>query len=302
MIRSVIGEIELKELLTSLSRAIKENRSLFVAAEADPALDVVREHVNALLDELTREAKSEAKKEISSAQLAVNKMEDWCAQETSASDYNAALSAIKKASDNFQNGSYFGYLDALQLAGEAQRRAKKAVNSQKVYMKEVVDKLKDLASKLFGARGDFEIFEVKRYAPDKLDTAKNLRREGQKHSKVQSYASYIQAQSSLKECLKIGYSAIERSIKNLERREIQRWNIAFILLLPFWPLWILSLIYLETLWPLWPLSWILVGISMAIWGMEYSENAVKTNFNPRSLLFALIAPLSFFFILGCGFR
>lgn len=288
----------LKELLSSLNRAIEEDRKLFVAAEVDPALDVVRDHVNELLDKLGRDAKSKAEKALQSAQLAVNEMEEWGFQETSKSDYNAALKTIKKANDNLRTGSYFGYLDALQLAKEAQGRAEKATNLQKTCMKEKIDKLNDQVSKFFGKTGDFEVFEVKQYAPDKLEIIENLRREGQKHSKIQSYVSYIQAQASLKECLKVGYSAIEKSIQPLENRELLRLNLATVLILPFWPLWILSLTSLATLWPLWLVSWILVGISWSMWYGGFTRLTVKTPFDYSSLLWTFIAPIIFFFCLS----
>lgn len=113
----------MKQLLISLSKAIKGDRRFFVTAKTDPGFDPIKIHVDDLLNQLTKEAKIKAEKEIASAQLAINEMGDWHTYEAASSEYNSALSTITKARESFQTSSYFGYLDAQSLAGEAKNKA-----------------------------------------------------------------------------------------------------------------------------------------------------------------------------------
>ena len=107
---------------------------------------------------------------------------------------------MKKAESNFQSGSYFGYLDAFELAEEVIRVAKKVPDSQQKLLKKEIDNLKNQVNNFLGTYGDFETFDVKRYAPDKLKTFEDLK-ESQKYKRVNSYDSYVKANTILKECL-----------------------------------------------------------------------------------------------------
>lgn len=215
-------EPEVKQLLNSLSRAIKGDRRFFVTSKTDPSFDPVRIHVDGLLDQLTQEAKVQAEKEIASAQSAFDEMEDWHAYEAASSEYNSALNTMAKAREKFQTSSHFGYLDAQSVGGEAKKEAKNAIGAQKAHMKEVIDKLKSQTAQLWEDGGDFDKYEVKKYAPTELETALKHAREDWKCSEVETYASYKKAQASLRECLRLGYSVIEKSIDPLKKHELWR--------------------------------------------------------------------------------
>lgn len=214
-------EPEVKQLLNSLSRAIKGDRHFFVAAKTDPSFEPIRVHVDGLLDQLTQEAKTQAEKGIASAQSTFAEMEDWHAYEAASSEYNSALNTMAKAREKFQTSSYFGYLDAQSLAGEAKKEGKNAIDAQKAHMKGFIDKLKSQAAQLWEDGGDFVKYEVKQYAPAESEAVMERAREAWKHSQVETYDSYKKAQASLRECLRLGYSAIERSIDVLEKHELQ---------------------------------------------------------------------------------
>jgi len=95
-------EPQVKQLLVSLSKAIKGDRRFFLTAKTDPVFDSVRTNVDGLLDQLTREAKIQAEKEIASAQSVLNEVEDWHAHEAAFLEYNSALNTMAKAKENFQ--------------------------------------------------------------------------------------------------------------------------------------------------------------------------------------------------------
>jgi len=215
-------EPQVKQLLVSLSKAIKGDRSFFVTAKTDLVFDPVRTHVDGLLDQLTREAKIQAEKEIASAQSVLNEMEDWHAHEAAFSEYNSALNTMAKAKENFQTNSYFGYLDAQSLAEEVKKKAKSAIDAQKAHMKGVIDKLKSQAAQLWEIEGgDFDKYEVKRYAPVELEASLKSSREAWKYSDAETYASYSRAQSSYKECLRLGYTAIEKAMEAPRKHEFE---------------------------------------------------------------------------------
>lgn len=215
-------QLEVKQLLASLSKAIKGDRHFFVAAKTDPNFDPIRTHVDELLRQLTQEAKTQAEKAIAHAQSALNEMENWHAYEAASSDHDSALNTMSKARESFQSDSYFGYLDAQLLAGEAKKKAKSAITAQKTHIKGVIDRLKSQAAQLWEDEGDFGKYEIEKYAPAELEAALKQAREGWKCSEVETYASYKKAQSSLRECLRLGYSAIEKSIDVLEKHELRR--------------------------------------------------------------------------------
>lgn len=215
-------EPEVKQLLHSLSRAIRGDRRFFVTSKTDPSFDPVRTYVDDLLRQSTQEAKTEAEEAIAHVQSAFDEMEDWHAYEAASSEYNAALNTMAKAREKFQTSSYFGYLDAQSLAGEAKKEAESATNIQRAHMEEITDKLKSQAAQLWEEGGDFGKYKVKQYALTELEAATERAREAWKHSQVETYDSYKKAQASLRECLRLGYSAIEKSIDPLKKHELWR--------------------------------------------------------------------------------
>jgi len=211
-----------KQFLASLSKAIKGDRHFFVAAKVDPNFNPLRTDVDDLLRQLTQETKAQAEEAIAYAQTALNEMEDWHAYEAASSEYNSALNTVAKARENFQSGSYFGYLNAQSLAGEAKKEAKNAIDAKKAHMTEAIDKLKSQAAQLWEDGGDFEKYEVKKYAPTELEAALRAAREGWKCSEVETYANYKKAQSSLKKCLRLGFVALEKAIHSLMECELKK--------------------------------------------------------------------------------
>jgi len=218
----VTTQLEIKQLLASLSKAIKGDRRFFVVAKADANFDPVRTDVDDLLRQLTQEAKNQAEKAIAHAQSALNEMEGWHAYEAASSEHNSALSTVAKARESFQSDSYFRYLDAQLLAGEAKKKAKSAIDAQKAHMKGVIDRLKSQAAQLWEDGGDFGKYEIEKYAPAELEAALKQAREGWKCSEVETYASFKKAESSLRECLRLGYVALEKASDSIMKCELKK--------------------------------------------------------------------------------
>ena len=222
-------EHETAQLLATLRRAIEGDKRFFVIAKADPNLEPVRAHIDDLLVQLTREAKSRAEQELDSTRFAISEMEEWHAYETDSSD-SSALNTMTKARTSFQSSSYFGYLDAQSWALKATEQAKSATNRQKVNMKKAIQKLEKQVSHIWK---DFNKYEVKRHASTDLKAVERIKNDGHEQSQVETYASFMKAQSCFEKCLRLGFNALAKSLSVLEISELKgstRWITVIVLL------------------------------------------------------------------------
>ena len=76
VIDSITMEAQVKQLLDSMSKAIKGDRSFFVIAKTDLVFDPVRTHIDGLLNQLTQETRIQAEQGIAFFQSVINEM-DW---------------------------------------------------------------------------------------------------------------------------------------------------------------------------------------------------------------------------------
>ena len=102
------SQTEVKELLESLTQAIKWDRRFFLLARTDPNFSHIRTVVDGLLVKFTEEAKSKAEVKIASARSALDNAKAWHCEEAAPLEYNSALDTMDRAVKIFRGNSYFG--------------------------------------------------------------------------------------------------------------------------------------------------------------------------------------------------
>lgn len=127
------------EAIDSLRKAIRGDRNLFVKAANDPNWSTLQHDVDALLENLIEEVKSQAKQEIAKTDSAIEKAEHWAFYKK-ATGYHTAKDFILEAKKHSQTESYFGYLDAIHLAKEACKAATIALKEQQKTVESAINK------------------------------------------------------------------------------------------------------------------------------------------------------------------
>ena len=150
-----------ERLVAALRKAIEEDKGFYQAAIADPIFRSAREQVDALLVELLAEAKEEAEGDLTSAQEALDEMDEWHADEDESANCDKARAAIDRGRERFSSGSYDGVVDAVSHAQTAWAHAQSAIANQEAAMRgtfdDLIDRYDSLLSlwwpdKLHGAR------------------------------------------------------------------------------------------------------------------------------------------------------
>jgi len=162
-------------------------------------------------------------------------------------------------------------------------------------MKEVIDKLKRQVAQLWESGRDFDKYEVKRYAPAELEASLKHGRKAWKYA-VETYASYSRAKSSLKECMRLGYTAIEKAMEAPKKHEFTLLGtaLAFLFSWALLALWFYMILFSQK--P--PLAyWAMLGflspvpicVSFKIW--DWDKREPGTDFLSEWLCGIILGPL-----------
>ena len=221
------SQTESRELLESLTQAIRMDRRFFLLARTDPAFSKVRTLVDKLLAKLMEEAKSKAEAKISSAQSALGNMKAWHAEEAAPSECKSAIDMMGQAKKQFQSDSYFGYSDAEKIAGEAEEEAKSAIDMQRTQLKNKIDTLDSQI-------GSESYFRNHGLTTTEIVAIGKLRDEALKYSLIESYNNYHKAWSLLQDCLRLSCDMIRKSERSIieasKQREYNKLNMAILFL------------------------------------------------------------------------
>ena len=191
-------------------------------------------------------------------------------------------------------------MDAQSLAQRVRSEAKSAIDSQIAHLRKSIAKLRSQVAQF---HADFVSYQVDQYAPGKAAAVKKYSREALWQPELGTYTGYKQAEFSLRECLKLCYAAIAKSIEASNKSEYARLKIAFAFLLLSLLLGILSFVF----WaqgsmslPLWFATPIPLVISNSIW--DWGSDKPPTEFSWGFLVTMLLGPfmgiVSLFFIFG----
>ena len=123
----------------SLNKAIKLDRNLFIKVRIDPMYDSIRPQVNILLEKILQQTKTNAEREVSNVEFAIETMKKWFGIDYASSDdtqkYKLICNKISDAKDKLKTQSYFGYDDSLGIMLEANEILEKIQESIKSSLK-----------------------------------------------------------------------------------------------------------------------------------------------------------------------
>ena len=119
---------DLNIFLNALRDAINNDPNQFNRAKTDSMYDAFRPQVDALLNEMYKEVKTNTEKEYRNLDYATQKMKKWFDNKYSGSDgirkYEEVLSNIHKAKEKLKNQNYVSYIDAINIINEARKTMK----------------------------------------------------------------------------------------------------------------------------------------------------------------------------------
>jgi tetratricopeptide (TPR) repeat protein len=153
-LRMHVGEPD--HALLPLRRAIELDRGYSIKAAADGDFKPHEVKVQALLNTLRHEAREKAKTVLLATQRRTGDIEKQGVQEFSLTKYaeiTSARRALDEASASARVDTYFGYLDALSLCGQATQSVQQAVTQFVARARaEVKQRITDLDSRIVTAR------------------------------------------------------------------------------------------------------------------------------------------------------
>jgi len=202
-------------LLSSLERAIRQDRRFFVAAQADPTFSPMEAEVEGLLGRLLREAKARAEQELTQAQSAFAELKAWHGETGST---NAAMAKLEAA---WKTGSYYGYLDALPLAREAETSIATALQAQKTSLNNSIAGLQGQADTLRSSVARL----MPEYATNRANQLATFNAAEKKYdealglAQIDRYAGWMQAFQLFGACIET-LRPLEMNLANRER-EVQ---------------------------------------------------------------------------------
>lgn len=119
---------DLNIFLNALRDSINNDPNQFNRAKTDSMYDAFRPQVDALLNEMYKEVKTNTEKEYRNLDYATQKMKKWFDNKYSGSDgirkYEEVLSNIHKAKEKLKNQNYVSYIDAINIINEARKTMK----------------------------------------------------------------------------------------------------------------------------------------------------------------------------------
>ena len=119
---AALGRVE--ECLPHLEAAIRQDRRYAVKAGGDADFQSYNIHLNALLEKLRSEASKQCREAIAAyertvAEVAGTHIESYKLTEWAKDDFSEMASTLEQGRDSASNGTYFGYLNAIDLCGRS---------------------------------------------------------------------------------------------------------------------------------------------------------------------------------------